>query len=116
MDLLLLMACQENDDGKVEEVLDSGANPNVKVRLLIPLSALKVMGACTQAPLLPWPHLLCPMTDWLQCAAPHGAAASTIAMTAPPWSFGAHLPLLSPYTMLPAGPGWPQRHGADHQG
>jgi ankyrin repeat protein len=27
--LLLLMACTENDDGKVEELLASGANPKV---------------------------------------------------------------------------------------
>ena len=31
MDLLLLMACQENDDGKVEELLEAGANPAIKV-------------------------------------------------------------------------------------
>ncbi|PSC73948.1 LHCP TRANSLOCATION DEFECT-like [Micractinium conductrix] len=30
VDLLLLMACQENDDGKVEELLESGANPSTK--------------------------------------------------------------------------------------
>lgn len=32
MDLLLLMACSENDDGKVEELLDAGADPNIKVK------------------------------------------------------------------------------------
>ena len=30
MDLLLLMACCEGDDGKVEELLAAGANPGVK--------------------------------------------------------------------------------------
>ncbi len=30
VDLLLLMACSENDDGKVEELLESGADPNIK--------------------------------------------------------------------------------------
>ena len=31
-DLLLLMACTEGDDGKVNELLEAGADPNVKVR------------------------------------------------------------------------------------
>lgn len=31
MDLLLLMACSEGDDGKVVELLDAGADPNIKV-------------------------------------------------------------------------------------
>jgi ankyrin repeat protein len=30
VDLLLLMACSEGDDGKVEELLAAGANPAVK--------------------------------------------------------------------------------------
>ena len=30
-DLLLLMACTEGDDGKVAELLEAGADPNVKV-------------------------------------------------------------------------------------
>ncbi|EFN57405.1 hypothetical protein CHLNCDRAFT_142839 [Chlorella variabilis] len=30
VDLLLLMACSENDDGKVEELLESGADPSIK--------------------------------------------------------------------------------------
>lgn len=37
-DLLLLMACSEGDDGKVNEMLKAGANPNVKVRLAPRLS------------------------------------------------------------------------------
>lgn len=30
-DLLLLMACSENDDGKVTELLKAGADPTIKV-------------------------------------------------------------------------------------
>lgn len=30
VDLLLLMACTEGDDGKVEELLEAGANPSAK--------------------------------------------------------------------------------------
>lgn len=30
VDLLLLMACSEGDDGKVVELLDAGADPNIK--------------------------------------------------------------------------------------
>ena len=33
MDVLLLMACSENDAPKVSELLDAGADVSVKVRL-----------------------------------------------------------------------------------
>ena len=43
------MACQENDDGKVEELLESGANPSTKVLLHAAAASLPVLGAASCA-------------------------------------------------------------------
>ncbi len=72
MDLLLLMACSEGDDGKVEELLDAGADPNVKVRGCVHMCMCGRWKWGGEVAALHWRPMGLQQTGAVLCALPSG--------------------------------------------